>query len=279
MTTAMPRYRRMSPIVMRYETPILLTIVNMFKLVHFKNEQCACIEYLKLGDSAHRMGGFHMKAVKITGYILFGLIEVFFLFGVFNSDSKAPFIVLMFLVAALFYCITKVIRKLSRKETRSKNAIPAPRQEPITHPVQTERRTVTKEDIQRLFQEVDIRVAGVTYNNGNGNRSRQTILRKIAKKQPPYEYGADIAFKITEFNGEPAVEIWADGEQVGYVQREKLRTFLKWAKQPYYIYDYEVYGGGKAADGSALNYGMRIRVNFLREGEVCDYMKLNPPML
>ena len=51
-TTAMPRYRRMNPIVMKYETPILLTIVNIFKLVHFKNEECACIEYLKLGDCA-----------------------------------------------------------------------------------------------------------------------------------------------------------------------------------------------------------------------------------
>ena len=45
------------PIVMRYETPILLTIVNMFKLVHFKNEQCACIEYLKLGDAEMNTGG------------------------------------------------------------------------------------------------------------------------------------------------------------------------------------------------------------------------------
>ena len=48
--TAMPRYGQMNPIVMRYETPILLTIVNIFKLVHSQNEQCACIEYLKLGD-------------------------------------------------------------------------------------------------------------------------------------------------------------------------------------------------------------------------------------
>ena len=54
MVATMPRCRRMSPIVIRYETPILLTIVNMFKLVHFKNEQCACIEYLKLGEGHMR---------------------------------------------------------------------------------------------------------------------------------------------------------------------------------------------------------------------------------
>ena len=56
MVATMPRCRRMSPIVIRYETPILLTIVNMFKLVHFKNEQCACIEYLKLGEETRGSG-------------------------------------------------------------------------------------------------------------------------------------------------------------------------------------------------------------------------------
>ena len=64
MTAATPRYRRMNPIVMRYETPILLTIVNIFKLVHSQNEQCACIEYLKLGDPACGSGGMFVQAAR-----------------------------------------------------------------------------------------------------------------------------------------------------------------------------------------------------------------------
>ena len=69
MVAAMPRYSRMNPIVMRYETPILLTIVNMFKLVHFKNEKCACIEYLKLGDSANGADGM-LGDVVASGYVI-----------------------------------------------------------------------------------------------------------------------------------------------------------------------------------------------------------------
>lgn len=43
-------YRHIFRTANRYETPMLLTIVNMFKLVHFQNQKCDCIKSLKLGD-------------------------------------------------------------------------------------------------------------------------------------------------------------------------------------------------------------------------------------
>ena len=38
------RYRPIFTTVNRYETPMLLTIVNMFKLVYFQNQKCDCIK-------------------------------------------------------------------------------------------------------------------------------------------------------------------------------------------------------------------------------------------
>ena len=39
-----------TPIVRRYEHPTPLTIMNMFKSVHFQNRKCDCIKSLKLGE-------------------------------------------------------------------------------------------------------------------------------------------------------------------------------------------------------------------------------------
>ena len=49
-----------TPTVRRYEHPTPLTIMNMFKLVHFQNRKCDFIKYLKLGDSAGRTGSSFM---------------------------------------------------------------------------------------------------------------------------------------------------------------------------------------------------------------------------
>ena len=46
------------PIVRRYEHPTPLTIMNMFKSVHFQNRKCDCIKSLKLGDPACGSGNF-----------------------------------------------------------------------------------------------------------------------------------------------------------------------------------------------------------------------------
>lgn len=40
-----------TPIVRRYEHPTPLTIMNMFKSVHFQNRKCDCIKSLKLGEN------------------------------------------------------------------------------------------------------------------------------------------------------------------------------------------------------------------------------------
>jgi len=52
-----------APIVRRYEHPTLLTIMNMFKLVHFQNRKCDCIKNLKLGDPTCGSGGILISCI------------------------------------------------------------------------------------------------------------------------------------------------------------------------------------------------------------------------
>lgn len=138
-------------------------------------------------------------------------------------------------------------------------------------------RRITMEDIEATFDTVKFRVAGVTFKNGN--RSRQTILRLIAKEKDPYDGYVIITLKPTTVDGAFAVEVWTNDELVGFVPNERLRTFQRLGSRPYYVYDYDVYGGGTADDGSRLNYGMTVTVRFLKEGATCDFKQLNPPML
>lgn len=87
-TTAIPRYGQMNPIVMRYETPILLTIVNIFKLVHFQNEKCACIENLKLGDPAMGSAGFICAAAQY--------VSEHYAMDLMKTDNKRHYTTTMF---------------------------------------------------------------------------------------------------------------------------------------------------------------------------------------
>lgn len=109
------------------------------------------------------------------------------------------------------------------------------------------------------------KVAGVTFKNGR--RHRQTILRQIKFHDGPYEYGPDIRLVRTEFNGEPAIEVWANEEQVGYISKEDLPEVLKrWSagnvsdsKGPS-TGSPNVYGGNLKEDGSRTNYGMEFKI-------------------
>lgn len=53
------RYHSMFITINRYETPIRLTIMNMFKSVHFQNQKCDCIKSLKLGEPCIGSGAFY----------------------------------------------------------------------------------------------------------------------------------------------------------------------------------------------------------------------------
>lgn len=60
----------------------------------------------------------------------------------------------------------------------------------------------------------EFKVAGVTFNNDDGS-SRQEILKNIVDNGG----SADATFKEYEFNGKPAIAVYADGKCIGSIPR------------------------------------------------------------
>ncbi|MBQ8707737.1 MAG: hypothetical protein IJ523_06610 [Succinivibrionaceae bacterium] len=65
-----------------------------------------------------------MKAVKIVGRVLFGLVEAFFLFGAISSKSKGTFIILMLLLAFAYYCIIRAQKQKEADQAALRGEIP-----------------------------------------------------------------------------------------------------------------------------------------------------------
>lgn len=124
---------------------------------------------------------------------------------------------------------------------------------------------------------VRIKVAGVTHKNGR--RGRQTILRQIRWKDGDYKRLDPedcIRLKLTEYEGEPAVEVWVHStqaeEMIGYVPREELSFVAPNMAAFDGAYDLEVYGGGQAEDGTRLSYGATFTARFAN-----DRLAVQPP--
>lgn len=101
-------------------------------------------------------------------------------------------------------------------------------------------------------------VVGVTFKNGR--RHRQTILRQIRFRDPPYTKTPTFTLRRYFFQGEYAVAVFANDEQVGNISRRDLPWLLGQWKDYYTVSDYDVYGGGKDR-----SYGLVIRVCFKKD--------------
>lgn len=98
-------------------------------------------------------------------------------------------------------------------------------------------------------------VAGVTFKNGR--RSRQTILRQIRFRDPPYSKTPEFRLVRYLFEGEDAVAVYANDEIVGFIGKYDLPQVLEQWEDYYEVSDYEVIGGGQDR-----SYGLVIRVCF-----------------
>ena len=111
---------------------------------------------------------------------------------------------------------------------------------------------------------VPIKVAGVTFKNGR--RSRQTILKQIKWKEDPYQKIDGIDLVATEFEGEPAVEIWVynkkSREMIGYVPKNEASYCHSRIDSFIGYHDFDVYGGGTSPDGSRKSYGAMFYARF-----------------
>lgn len=120
-------------------------------------------------------------------------------------------------------------------------------------------------EVNEKYTFVPIRVAGVTHKNGR--RSRQTILRQIYWKDEPYEKLEDencIDLVATEYDGEPAVEVWVHSkkarEMIGYVPKKEAAFVAGRIEDLDTVFDFTVSGGGKTPDGEAVPYGAGLTI-------------------
>lgn len=100
------------------------------------------------------------------------------------------------------------------------------------------------------------RVVGVTFKNGR--KSRQTILRHMKFKDPPYNREEiDMTLEPYKFEDEDAVGVYVEGEQVGNISRNDLPWLLEHWK------DYKCISEFAISGSSDVSYGLEIRACFV----------------
>ncbi len=86
------------------------------------------------------------------------------------------------------------------------------------------------------------RVVGVTFDNDDGPaRNRQEILREIAAEEP---HPRAFSLEVYDFEGEPAVGVFYNGEQVGNIAKKDLPGVLPLMDRYAGLSDFAVTGGG-----------------------------------
>lgn len=91
-------------------------------------------------------------------------------------------------------------------------------------------------------KEFEFKVAGVTFKNGR--RNRQTILRDMKFGNPGFET-VTITLEKQTYEGRPAIAVFANGEQIGYVPKELSQEITNVWKNEYMIQHWEVKGSGE----------------------------------
>lgn len=121
---------------------------------------------------------------------------------------------------------------------------------------QKERDRIIEEDRAR-HEYLSFKIAGVTFKNGR--RSRQTILRQINFRDPPYDRDPEIRLEKCDFEGEPAFSVYTGDEQVGYIGKQDIPEVLKRWDKYVGVAEFSVYGGGPGR-----NYGATVKLKFLK---------------
>ena len=105
------------------------------------------------------------------------------------------------------------------------------------------------------FEEETYTVKGVTFYTGvSGRKERQGILRAIYFEDPPFDGDYEIVPKVYEYEGEPAVGLYVNGddhEQIGNIPKGSAAKVAK--KMDRYVgSSIRVYGGGEHSWGAEI---------------------------
>ncbi len=101
---------------------------------------------------------------------------------------------------------------------------------------------------------VSFSVAGVTFSNETGRiRSRQTILRRILFKDPPFDCDHVVTLEKYTYENEPAYYVKINDYIIGNVPKEFIPYIDINFDRPYRIDDFQIYGGqGNKKFGASL---------------------------
>lgn len=100
------------------------------------------------------------------------------------------------------------------------------------------------------------RVAGVTFNNGR--KTRQAILRKIKWNDEPFDGFINWTLDKYDYEGSPAVGVYANGEQIGNVPKDILDFVLNNWERIRRVYNVDISGGGTDNEGKQINFGAKV---------------------
>lgn len=116
------------------------------------------------------------------------------------------------------------------------------------------------------IRQIRFKVAGVTFDNEDGT-SRQDILRHLKFYDSPYadaEEEYDTEIEETTFDGDPALAVFVNGYQVGFVPAkivpkvQKAMTCLAFS-----VDSTTITGGGTTDDGEKIYYGCNITASYI----------------
>ena len=206
----------------------------------------------------------------IVGIVLCA-IGVFGLFGLFvEQEDKASlafgslvFIAAGAIVLFLDYRRSAKAAAASAEEERIKSERIKQEEEAKAEKIRQEAaEKAAREEAMRKNEYYTFRVKGVTFSNGR--KTRQAILRKIYFHDEPFEW-VDWTLEQYDFEGSPAIGVYANGEQVGNVPKEKVPVLLERWDEIRSVYHAEVDGGGKDDFGKPINYGCEITLCLRKE--------------
>ena len=117
------------------------------------------------------------------------------------------------------------------------------------------------------YEHLTFRIAGTTYKNEDGT-SRQTLLRKIKFRDPPFDTeSVNIALEEESYNGEPSIAVKVKGQLIGYVPKDKVPYIVDNWDRIDKVSGFNIIGGGRSKETEEwLSYGAEVVVRFFKEG-------------
>ena len=190
---------------------------------------------------------FAVLLVALT-YVFLTIRILFYGLRIVNFTVSIALVAVGFLVVPCWavYHLGKPRRSAARSPQPAPPAAPKPAAAPVMH-------------------ECTFRVAGVTYDNDDGE-SRQEILRHLKFEDEPY-YDPDdepmVGLMETSFNNELAIEVAINGYQIGFVPRQKISQ-VKTALDSYAwtVDKCSIYGGSIDSTGEKHSYGCEITISW-----------------